>query len=74
MPRLPAKIKILSILAKALEKQKLNFSRSELFRMETRISLKYFVNGCSMLNLLLIKMLIMNFDIILVLFEKPAKV
>ena len=47
MPSLPAKMKILSILAKTLEKQKLNFSHSALFHMETRVRLKYFVNGCS---------------------------
>ena len=38
-------MKILSIL-KALEKQILNFSRSALSHMETRVSLKYFMNGC----------------------------
>ena len=30
---------------KTIEKQKLNFPRSALFHMETRVSLKYFVNG-----------------------------
>ena len=40
-------MKILSIQAKTLEKQKLNFYRSALFHMETRVNLKYFVNGCS---------------------------
>ena len=46
MPSLPAKMKILSILAKTIEKQKLNFFRSALFHMETRVSLKYLWNGC----------------------------
>lgn len=41
---LPAKIKFLLTPAKAPEKQKLNFSRSELFRMKIRIRLKYFQN------------------------------
>ena len=31
---------------KTLEKQKLNSSRSTLFHMNTRVSLKYFVNDC----------------------------
>ena len=31
---------------KTAEKQKLDFSRSALFQMETRVSLKYYVNGC----------------------------
>ena len=31
---------------KTLEKHKLNFSRSALFFMKTRVSLKYFVNDC----------------------------
>ena len=47
MPSLPAEMKILLTLAKTLEKQKLNFSRSELFHMKTRVSLKYHVNDCS---------------------------
>ena len=34
------------MLAKSLEKQKLNFSCSALFHMKTRVSLKYFVNDC----------------------------
>ena len=29
-----------------IEKQNVNFSRSAMFHMETRVSLKYFVNGC----------------------------
>ena len=44
----PAKMKILLILGKTLEKQKLNFSRSALFHMKTGVSLKYFVNDCKM--------------------------
>ena len=50
MPSLPAKIKVLSILAKPLDKQILNFSCSALFHMETGVSLKYFVNGCRSFN------------------------
>ena len=46
MPSLPAKMKILLLLAKAIEKQKLNSSRSGLFHMKTRVSLKYLVNDC----------------------------
>ena len=45
MPSLPAKIKILAMLAKNSLKQELNFFRSVLFHMETRVTLKYFVNG-----------------------------
>ena len=37
--------KFLLLLGKTLEKQKLNFSRSVLFNMKTRVSLKYFVNN-----------------------------
>ena len=44
MPSLPAKMKILLILAKALEKQKLNFACSALFHIKTRVNLKYFVD------------------------------
>ena len=43
MSSLSAKMQIL-LIAKSLEKQKLNFSRSALFRMEARVSLKYFLN------------------------------
>ena len=39
-------MKILLLLAKAIEKQKLNSSRSGLFHIKTRVSLKYFVNDC----------------------------
>ena len=42
-------MKILLILAKIIEKQKLNFSCSALFHMKTRVSLKYFVNDCTSL-------------------------
>ena len=41
-------MRILSVLAKTLEKQKLNFSRSALFYMKTRVCLKYFVNHYSL--------------------------
>ena len=37
-------MKILSIIAKNGEKQKLNFSRSVLFQMKTRVCLKYLSN------------------------------
>ena len=43
IPSLPVKIENLLILVKTLEKKKLNFSRSALFHMKTRVSLKYFV-------------------------------
>ena len=43
-------MKILLILAKTLEKPKLNFPRTELFHMKTRLSLKRFVNDCSPRN------------------------
>ena len=39
-------VKILSVLVKITEKQKLNFSHSVLFHMKTRVCLKYFVNDC----------------------------
>ena len=39
-------MKILLILEKTLEKQKLHFSRSALIHMKTRVSLKYLVNDC----------------------------
>ena len=39
-------MKVLLILAKTLEKQKLNFACSAPFHMKTRASLKYFVNEC----------------------------
>ena len=42
----PQKMKILSILTKTPEKWKLNFFRSALFHMKTRICLKYFVYDC----------------------------
>ena len=44
-------MKILLILGKTLEKQKLNFSRSALLRMKTEVSLKYFVNNCRLRTL-----------------------
>ena len=41
-------MKILSILVKHSSKEKkLNFSRSTLFHMKTRLCLKYFVHDCS---------------------------
>ena len=43
---LPAKMKILSILEKTSGKQKLNFARSALIHMKTRVSRKHFVNDC----------------------------
>ena len=46
MPSLPAKMKILSILAKSGWKTEIKPSGSALFHKETRVSLKYFVNGC----------------------------
>ena len=46
MHSLPAKRKILLILAKSSWKQKLKSSRSALFCLKTRVSLKYFVNDC----------------------------
>ena len=45
MPSFPAKTKILLILAKTFEKQKLHFPRSALFRMKTKVSLKFFGNS-----------------------------
>ena len=57
MPIARAKMKILLILAKTLEKQELNFSRSALFHMKTRVSLRYFMNDCSYLFLFLTKAL-----------------
>ena len=50
MPSLPVKMKILLILAKTLEKHKLNFSRSAQFHMKTRVSLKYFMNNCRLME------------------------
>ena len=39
-------MKILSILLKCPEKQKLNFSHSVLFHMKSRVCLKFFANDC----------------------------
>ena len=47
MSSLPAEMKVLLILAKTLEKQKLKFYCSALFHMKTRVGLKYFVSDCS---------------------------
>ena len=45
-------MKTFLILAKKSQiEQKLNFSRSALFHIQTRVSLKYFVNGCSLARL-----------------------
>ena len=56
---------------KLLKKQKLNIPRSALFHMETRISLKHFVNGCS--NNLLFRIAIFKFsNKKLFLFEKNS--
>ena len=46
MPILPAEMKILPILLKTLEKEKLNPSRSALFHTKIRVSLIYSVNYC----------------------------
>ena len=44
----PAKMELLLILAKTFGKRKINFFRSALFYMKTRLNiLKYFVNDCS---------------------------
>ena len=43
--RFPANMKVLLILAKNSSKAKVNFSRSVLLHMKTKVSLKYFVNG-----------------------------
>ena len=51
VPILPAKIIILLIPVKTLEKQKLDFFRSALFHMKARVSLKYFVNDCGLKSL-----------------------
>ena len=46
MPSVPPKIKTLAILPETIEKQKLNFSRSVLFHMKTRVFLIYFLRDC----------------------------
>ena len=46
MPNIPVKLEILLMLEKNLEKQQLNFSRSELLNMKTIVNLKYFVTDC----------------------------
>ena len=50
VPNQPAKTKILLILAKALEKQKSNISRSAISHIKARVSFKYFLNVCSSLE------------------------
>ena len=47
MPSLPPKMKILSILAKTVQKLKLNFSRSALFHTNTKVCLIYSGQDCS---------------------------
>ena len=44
-------MKILLVLVKYPEKQKLSFSRSALFYIKTRVCLKYIVNDCSLVFL-----------------------
>ena len=44
-------MKGLLILVKTLEKQELNFYRSALFLMKTRVGPKYLVNDCKFLGL-----------------------
>ena len=46
VPSLSAKMKVLLTLAKTSSKQKLKFSRIALFRIKTRVNVKYFVNDC----------------------------
>ena len=46
MPSGPLEIKICSMLGKAFERWKLNFSRSALFHIETKVCVKYFVHDC----------------------------
>ena len=57
MPRVSPKIKTLSILTKTIEKQKLNFSRSVLFYMKTRVFLIYFLNDCRCFSVKFAKLL-----------------
>ena len=46
MTNIPVKFEILLMVEKTLEKQQLNFSRSELLNMKTIANLKYFVTDC----------------------------
>ena len=46
-------MKIISKEHKTLEKQKLNFSRSTLFHMNSRVCLKYFVHDYSYIRIIL---------------------
>ena len=62
------RLKVCQYWQKALEKQKLNFSRRALFHMKTRVSLKYFVNDCSFKSYLFL-----NVCIILVRWIKEGK-
>ena len=43
-------MKVLSVIVKSPEKQKLNFSYSVLFDVKTRVYIKYFVNDGSLLG------------------------
>ena len=53
VPSLPPTVKFfVNIIKKTAEKKKLNFSRSALFHIKTRVCLKYFVNGRSFVTLL----------------------
>ena len=46
MTNIPVKFEILLMVEKTLEKQQLNFSRSELLNMKIIANLKYFVTDC----------------------------
>ena len=61
MPSVPPKIKTLAILTKTIEKQKLNFSRSVLFHMKTRVFLIYFLHDCRCFSVNFAKFLRMPF-------------
>ena len=50
MPSSPAKMKVLLILAETSRKTEMKLSRSALFHMETRVSLRYFVSYCRSLD------------------------
>ena len=55
LPRALIEMKILKVLVKRPEKQKLRFSQSALFYIKTRVCLKYFVNDSSHLGFLKFK-------------------
>ena len=46
MPSRPAEMEVLLTLAKNFWKTEIKLSRSALFHMKTRVSVKYFVNDC----------------------------